>query len=319
MSKTPFVSIIIITYNGIKFIPDCISSLLNQDYPRNKYEIIIGDNKSQDDSLKLFNRDYKDDVKIIEFRKNYGFASGNNKALKYANGELVVFLNQDVIVHKHWLSGLVNGIVHYRLEACCSNIIMPRNREFKYKGSSDLPSKIHYYEINKYGYVDQKIKPWKSVYVPVNFLSGASFIIKKDIIKNLGYIFDERLQAYNEDLDLSLYLSKNGYNIGMIPDSVVYHISSFNFKLSKFNIWKNIIIIRNRYIVYRKYMNLRKYIKYLPYLFISQSHKVYMRCRQMRYNNLKTILLSSSVIPFSLYAMIKLFVYKIKYGSIYKG
>ena len=110
MKEYPFVSIIILSYNGHVYLKDCLNSVLDQDYPREAYEIIVADNASKDNSVDLVRSLYGEDVEIVEFGRNHGFAKGNNLAVEYAKGNLLVFLNQDTIVHKLWLGELVRGL-----------------------------------------------------------------------------------------------------------------------------------------------------------------------------------------------------------------
>lgn len=79
----PFVSIIILNYNGIGDIEECLKSLSNLDY--DNLEIIIIDNNMGDDSVNFVRRNYKN-LKIIKLKKNYGFVEGKSRALSYIKG-----------------------------------------------------------------------------------------------------------------------------------------------------------------------------------------------------------------------------------------
>lgn len=78
MQQTPLVSIVILNYNGMKFVDRCLRSVLNTDYPN--LEVIFVDNASTDGSLeharKKFGRNPR--LKFVVNNKNYGFAQGNN-------------------------------------------------------------------------------------------------------------------------------------------------------------------------------------------------------------------------------------------------
>ena len=105
----PFCSIIILNYFGEKVIDKTINSVLNINYPKNNYEIIIVDNNSQDKSqaiLKKIAKKYKN-IKLIFSDKNLGFAGGNNLGIKKTKGKYVVLLNNDCVVDKNWLIELV--------------------------------------------------------------------------------------------------------------------------------------------------------------------------------------------------------------------
>lgn len=101
------ISIIVLTYNGLEqFTKPCINSILkNMD---DNYEIIVVDNASGDGTgeyirslAKINNR-----IKLIENRKNYGYAGGNNIGIRSSNGDTIILLNNDTIVTPSWAKNL---------------------------------------------------------------------------------------------------------------------------------------------------------------------------------------------------------------------
>ena len=90
----PLVSVIILGYNGLRFVDDCLRSVLDQDIIH-RYEVIYIDNDSTDGSGDYVRANFSQ-VKTISFDKNLGFAQGNNEAIQYTNGRYLVFLNQDM-------------------------------------------------------------------------------------------------------------------------------------------------------------------------------------------------------------------------------
>jgi len=300
MNGHPLVSIIILSYNGMSYLENCLDSIENQDYPQDKREIIVADNGSTDNSVSLLKTKYKDAVTLLEYGINHGFARGNNLAVEHAKGDLLVFLNQDTIVERKWLSGLVGGIVSSDFDVCHSNMLLPRNGEFKNVYTKESPRNIYYYELNTFGYVEQIIRDHSNGIIKTRFLSGACFIIKRGVIETLRYLFDEDFGSYNEDMDLGLRLVHSGFKIGVVPTSVVYHLSSFSFECSRHNIWKNLMIIRNRFIVFWKSSNGRDFLHFLPRLIVSQSHKVFRRSRELKHGFSKSCILACSVLPLSL-------------------
>lgn len=296
-----FVSIIILSYNGISYLKGCLDSVIDQDYPKNKYEIIIADNGSTDGSVSFLRSNYNG-LHIIEYGMNHGFAKGNNLAVKHARGDLLVFLNQDTVVHRHWLSALVTGVSNGGYGLCHSNMLLPRNDEFKGVYERKFPENIYYYELTKYGYVSQIIKNLsendKDI-IETKAVAGGSFIIKKSVLDDIGVLFDENFGMYSEDTDLALRLSQRGYKIGVIPSSVVYHFTNFEFRISRYNISKNLIMVRNRIMTFWKSSRMKDFIYLLPYLFISQSHKVFTRSTELKNSSVKSFFLACSVLPLS--------------------
>jgi GT2 family glycosyltransferase len=103
----PFTSILIVNYNGQHLLNDCLNSVFAINYPKNKFEVILVDNNSQDDSVEFVKKNFPK-IKLIRSQENLGFTGGNNLAYKRAKGEYIVLLNNDTKVDKNWLSELVN-------------------------------------------------------------------------------------------------------------------------------------------------------------------------------------------------------------------
>lgn len=121
MRNVPFVSILIVNFNGRHLLDECLSSLRNLTYPKKSYEVIVVDNSSSDDSIPFILKNFPE-IKVVKSEENGGFTGGNILGFKQAKGEYIVLLNSDVRVDKEWLSSLVNtasdskvGIVSSRL------------------------------------------------------------------------------------------------------------------------------------------------------------------------------------------------------------
>ena len=102
----PFVSIIIVNYNGAHFLPVCLEALHAQTYPKDQFEVVVSDNASDDESLLLLEREYPW-VRVLENGENLGFTSGNNVAIEATNGKYVVLLNNDTAPKPGWLENMV--------------------------------------------------------------------------------------------------------------------------------------------------------------------------------------------------------------------
>src|SRR5689334_15768238 len=91
-------SIIILSYNTKDLTLQCITSLIQhckKQLESKKYEIILVDNNSEDDTISAVKKQFPSEVLIIENKKNLGFSKGNNVGSKSANGEYLLFLNSD--------------------------------------------------------------------------------------------------------------------------------------------------------------------------------------------------------------------------------
>lgn len=103
------VSIIIVNYNGKKYIRNLFDSLVKLRKDDFSFQVVFVDNNSSDDSVKYLESigyDDKINLKIVKSNENLGFAGGNNFGVKNSDGEYIVFLNNDTSVDEMWLSNL---------------------------------------------------------------------------------------------------------------------------------------------------------------------------------------------------------------------
>lgn len=109
VSTAPTCSVIVLNYYGEKVIGATLDSLLKLNYPKTKYEIVIVDNNSKDNSKEIlieYSKKYPN-IRVFFQNKNLGFSKGNNIGIKRAKGEFVALLNNDCIVERNWLKELV--------------------------------------------------------------------------------------------------------------------------------------------------------------------------------------------------------------------
>ncbi len=310
ISEKPFVSVIILSFNGQDYLFDCLDSVLKVNYPIDRFEVIVADNCSSDRSVDLIRENFGEQVKLIEFEKNFGFSEGNNLALRSAKGELIIFLNQDTVVNELFIQGLVNAVEESNFDACQSNIIMPRNDDFELnQDKASMPKKTYFYQLNRYGYVSQASVNNDESNFESNFLSGCSFIIRRDVLNKLGEPFNLStvvrmfgfIGSWGEDIYLSRLLKVNGFRIGVSSTSVTYHFSGFHWTINRFNFFKNIVMTRNRYLVISIFSeDFYQFIKSFPFVFISQSHKIYSRLKKSGKSKMLSTLISLVGVPISI-------------------
>ena len=87
-------AIIIVNYNTKELLDDCLNSVFKADRPRQGIEVIVVDNGSHDNSPGMVKEKYPE-VKLIQSKKNLGFAKGNNLGVASCNSKTILFLNSD--------------------------------------------------------------------------------------------------------------------------------------------------------------------------------------------------------------------------------
>jgi GT2 family glycosyltransferase len=106
------VSIVIVNYNGKKYLKNLFDSLENIQFPDKTYQIVFVDNNSIDGSVSFLKENFShfDNIVFVNNKKNEGFANGNNIGVAHATGRYVVLLNNDTKVERDWLQNLYNCI-----------------------------------------------------------------------------------------------------------------------------------------------------------------------------------------------------------------
>jgi len=229
--KYPFVSVVVGIRNEEKFIEECIEALLNLDYPRNSYEIIVVDGMSADKTRDIVQ---KYPVKLLlNERKNV--AAARNLGVKNARGDLVAFTDGDCKVHPQWLKTLIREMQDAPDDVMCfggPNLIFDTDPVFGrvvgYAQESFLGS----------GGSAQSKNSTKKRYV--GSLPNCNAMYKKTAIQEVGG-FDERF-VVGQDGDLNYRIGKKGNRFLYIPEAQVLHhrrgtLKSFSVRMFKYGMW----------------------------------------------------------------------------------
>ncbi|MBX7152592.1 glycosyltransferase family 2 protein [bacterium] len=226
MNNTPLVSVVILNYNGMKFIDACFTSLRRTVY--SNVEWIMVDNASKDDSIAHVRKNYPE-FKIIESGSNLGYTGGNNLGIRAAKGQYVVLLNNDIEVDANWLTHLVNtaeadsqiGALQPKLQS------MINKGFFEYAGASGgfidrwgypfLRGRIFDTMESDHGQYDDACD--------IFWASGAALFLRKSALDTIG-LLDETFFMHFEEIDLCWRLHRSGFTIKVIPQAIVYHYVS---------------------------------------------------------------------------------------------
>ena len=205
----PRVSIIILNYNGRNWLNECLSTILNQNI-NEPFEVILVDNGSTDNSVEYVRTNFPQ-VKIIELDKNYGFAEGNNIGIEHAKGRYLLFVNMDTKAENEWLRNLIRAADnHQEYQVLCS-IQLPSQGKNRIKTLN--------------AFLGVTTSPYESSEAGTDslFASGACFLIRKEWLNELGYLFDPHYFCFGEDVELSLRTILMGGRICYVGDSRIHH------------------------------------------------------------------------------------------------
>lgn len=217
-SFLPIVSIIIVNWNGRRFLEKNLSSIFSQTYQQ--FEVILVDNGSIDGSIP-FVRDCFPQTIIIDNSSNEGFAAANNQGIRAAKGKYIATLNNDTIVDKEWISNLVKVA---ELSENHVGMWAPKILSMKEPDKIDSIGGLLIYKdgIARGRGRGQEDKGQFDKVEEILFPSACSALYRKDMLDDVG-LFDEDFFAYCEDTDLGLRARLAGWKALSVPDAVVYH------------------------------------------------------------------------------------------------
>jgi hypothetical protein len=220
MLSPPSVSVIILNYNGMGYVDECLRSVLRTDYTN--FEVIFVDNASTDGSLDLVEHRWRRDspvrLSVLRNEANYGYAKGNNIGARHSRGQYLVFLNVDTRVTSTWIGELVKAMgLNGSLGAAQAKLL-----------SMTMPSRLDTagHRLTPYGFTEQIGVGDAATHYdkPIEILGaqGAALIVRREIFEKIEG-FDEDYFLFCEETDLCWRIWLHGYKILFIPEAVVYH------------------------------------------------------------------------------------------------
>ncbi len=190
--------LILLSWNNLAILKNCVKSILR--CTKEPCRLMIVDNASTEHGLKEYLATLKGNeyitVEAVFNRVNEGFARGMNKGLKASKAEFACILNNDIIVTDGWLSEMMKVAA----SDAAIGIVNPSSNNFGSKG-----------RVGPGGWVE------------MNAGVGFCMLIKREVIRKIGYLDDEFGYAYFEDTDYSRRAQAAGYKCVMAKGCYVFH------------------------------------------------------------------------------------------------
>ena len=229
------VSVIIVSYNVIKFLQKCLESLYKTP-TEVKFEVLVVDNNSTDGSAEMIQLNFPL-VHWIQNDHNKGFAAANNQAIMQSSGRYIWMLNPDTILVDDALSPLVNLLDENPQAAVCGSRLLNHDyslqpscypfptlgREFWRLFHLDLIRKIAEYPMHQWD-LDKPVE--------VDNIQGASLLLRRAFLDQIG-LLDDSFFMYTEEVDLNYRLKKAGWKIYWEPRSKIIHYGGQSTKLNQ--------------------------------------------------------------------------------------
>ena len=223
-------SIVIICWNDSKVIFDCLESIF-QETKRTEFEVIVSDNGSTDGSIAEVRRRYPQ-ARIVENGANLGFARGNNAGIEATQGEYVLILNPDTIIHSGALDKLVAfADSHARAGAFGCRVLNPdgslqTSARPKPTVLGELVSAFGMRWLSRLSpvFLSDSYVGWEArTEREIDWQSGCCILFRGELLKRLGG-FDERFFYHCEETDLCHRVWKSGSSILFCPEAEITHL-----------------------------------------------------------------------------------------------
>ncbi len=237
-SELSVVTVLIVSYNGMRYLKACLDSVLDQDFAGLGYDVMVIDNASRDGSADFVKQNYPA-VRVVELDRNFGPSKALMMVGPLLRTAYVAYLNQDVVVHRRWLIELWKVMkAHRQAGVVVSNIILPEWPEFQEMRREGLIGRAFVGDTSIFGTQQFRVIPVTpdTQPIPIMLTCGAGNMSNLAILGLLDHVLDPDIFAHSEDFDLGLRLTTAGYQVLFAPQSVVYHNTEWNFHWN----WRNI-------------------------------------------------------------------------------
>ena len=225
MQKKDKIIIIIPSYNGLDYLHGLLPQLVKESYLDFDLEIVIVDDNSKDESVNFIKNNFPN-FTLLQSKINSGYVGANNLGYEYAKkvkADFIYLLNQDTEIEANFLQPLYNFAQANKFGTLQSKLrLYPATNKINTIGNV-----IHFLGFG-YGSCGGDLDKNDQNIQKINYASGAGELVSMSALADLGYLFDETMFAYLEDLDLGWSLSLLGYDNYLVPASVIYHKYEFS-------------------------------------------------------------------------------------------
>lgn len=253
----PNISIIVPVLNAERDINRCIESLINQNYPKDRYEIIIVDNGSVDNTINILNRYHEyNNIKIL-YEYNKGSYSARNTGIKNSKGEIIVFTDSDCIVSENWIMELSKGFISDNI-GCVVGAVR------SYQGNThQSDTLVERFSKNKD--IMSQERTLNSNFLPYGETANVAF--RKSVFDRIG-CFDEIFKS-GGDADIAWRMQLlTTYKLIYRPESIVEHRHRVTLKdlfLQHFKYGLGLAMLNKKY--NRNKKNIIRITNYLKLIF----------------------------------------------------
>jgi len=230
LRDAPFMSVLIPTRERPERLERCLRSILDSEYPRSRFEILVVDNRPETtDTFDLIERMRGEFPQLVYVREERsGSASARNAGLREAKSELVAFTDDDVVVDRHWLTEIARAFGAADVD-CVSGLLIPMELEtpaqvwFEQYGGFSRGFARRLYDLDEHR-LPTPLYP----YTAGVFGTGNNMAFRRSVLREIGD-FDPALgngtpALGGVDSEVLLRTILKGHRIAYEPRAFVYHL-----------------------------------------------------------------------------------------------
>jgi GT2 family glycosyltransferase len=221
-SAYPLVSVTIVTFNNLKHTQLCIESIYGKTaYPN--FELIIVDNASSDGTPDYLNslKEQYDNVKIVLNSENLGFAAANNIGIRESKGEYIILLNNDTVVTRGWISGLIKYLKNPDI-----GMVGPVTNSIGNEAKINVEYK-NLYQMELFS--DSYTAKNKGIVFEITVLALFCAAFRKETIGQVGLLDEQFSVGMFEDDDYAIRVKRAGFKIICAEDVFIHHFGGVSF------------------------------------------------------------------------------------------
>lgn len=234
-------AIVIVSYNTRQLLDDCLTSVFKAERPSGGLEVVVVDNDSQDDSVQMVKKKFKQ-VILVESKENLGFAKGNNIGVNKTNSKFILFLNSDTVIEKDSLTKPLKYIKKHPKVGAVTVKLFLADGTIDYDNQRGYPdpwtSFCHFTGISKLfpnsTFLNNYHLGRKNLnqihQVPMT--AGSFMLMPTKLFEKVGRWCEDYF-FYGEDLDLCHQINKAGYKIIYYPKTTTLHLRGASSGLRK--------------------------------------------------------------------------------------
>ncbi len=265
-TSLPTVLIVIINWDGMDDLLECLASIRRLNYPKTNYKVLVVDNGSNDGSQATISKNYSD-VHLLKIKNNIGYVKATNQGIKYGLNQRVDYiwiLNNDVIVEENSLKRMTE------IGQQDGNIGVIAPIIYSYYNPEEIDNIG--YAINFWTGRLKKLKCGRDVFknhedkiADVDSIPGCSNLIRTSVFKKVGS-FRPIYEIYFEETDFNVKAKQNGFRIVVVKEAKVWHKEAST--MNKFIFRRAYLLLRNVFLFELFNAKLKHLLVFIPYYFL---------------------------------------------------